>query len=163
MREELSREEALERFADQDFKREIIETLEASEGALGETVSVYRNDGWGDLCLGPHVPTTKRLGAYKLTSLAGAYWRGDEHRPMLQRDLRHGVADASRTSRPTCTGWRRRSERDHRKLGRDLDLFSFPEEIGAGLAAVAPPRRHLPQGDRGLRPRGPPGARLRDR
>ena len=137
VREELSREEALDRFADQDFKREIIETLEASEGALGDTVSVYRNDGWGDLCLGPHVPATNRLGAYKLTTLAGAYWRGDERRPMLQRiygtawptaqdleDYLHRLEEAER--------------RDHRRLGRDLDLFSFPEELGAGLAVWHP-------------------------
>ncbi|MFL5767501.1 MAG: threonine--tRNA ligase, partial [Actinomycetota bacterium] len=85
LREELSRADALERFADQPYKREIIEGLDESEGAGAETVSVYRNDGWSDLCLGPHVPSTGRIGAFKLTSLAGAYWRGDEHRPMLQR------------------------------------------------------------------------------
>ncbi|MEX2458302.1 MAG: threonine--tRNA ligase [Actinomycetota bacterium] len=137
VREELSREEALERFADQDFKREIIETLEASEGALGETVSVYRNDGWGDLCLGPHVPATNRLGAYRLTSLAGAYWRGDEHRPMLQRI--YGTAWATPQDLEDYLHRLEEAERrDHRRLGRDLDLFSFPEEIGAGLAVWHP-------------------------
>src|SRR6266511_3580460 len=85
IREELDRIAALERFADQPYKREIIETAEASEGALGDRFSVYRNDGWADLCLGPHVPSTDRLGAFKLLSLAGAYWRGDEKRPQLQR------------------------------------------------------------------------------
>src|SRR5207245_1494451 len=81
----ISREEALERFADNPFKREIIETAEADEGALGDRFSLYRNDGWADLCLGPHVPSTDRLGAFKLLSLAGAYWRGDETRGQLQR------------------------------------------------------------------------------
>src|SRR5919197_2336001 len=85
LREELSREEALERFGEQPFKREIIESVESDEGALGDRVSVYRNEGWADLCLGPHVPSTGHLGAFKLLSVAGAYWRGDETRPQLQR------------------------------------------------------------------------------
>src|SRR5207247_1454395 len=93
IRQELDREAALERFADQPYKREIIEGAEASEGALGDRFSVYRNDGWADLCLGPHVPSTDRLGAFKLLSLAGAYWRGDEKRPQLQRI--YGTAWAS--------------------------------------------------------------------
>src|SRR5439155_25353969 len=76
VREDLDRIAVFERFADQPYKREIIETVEASEGALGDRFSVYRNDGWADLCLGPHVPNTRRLGAFKLLSLAGAYWRG---------------------------------------------------------------------------------------
>ena len=137
VREELSREDALERFADQDFKREIIETLEASEGAMGETVSVYRNDGWGDLCLGPHVPSTKRLGAYRLLSLAGAYWRGDERRPMLQRV--YGTAWVTQDDLDAYLVRLEEAERrDHRRLGRDLDLLSFPEEVGAGLALWHP-------------------------
>jgi threonyl-tRNA synthetase len=137
VREELSREEALERFADQPYKREIIEGLDESEGAGAETVSVYRNDGWSDLCLGPHVPSTGRIGAFKLTSLAGAYWRGDEHRRMLQRV--YGTAWA--TEEALQEHLRRLEEaekRDHRKLGRQLDLFSFPEELGPGLAVWHP-------------------------
>src|SRR5207237_9475331 len=66
VREELDRKAALDRFADQPYKREIIETAEASEGALGDRFSVYRNDGWADLCLGPHVPSTKHLAAFKI-------------------------------------------------------------------------------------------------
>src|SRR6266511_1689831 len=137
LREELSREEALERFADQPFKREIIESLDESEGALGDRVSVYRNNGWSDLCLGPHVPSSGRLGVYQLLSVAGAYWRGDEHREQLQRiygtawptqqeldDHLHRLEEAER--------------RDHRKLGRQLDLLTFPEAIGAGLAVWHP-------------------------
>ncbi|HEV3475280.1 MAG TPA: threonine--tRNA ligase, partial [Actinomycetota bacterium] len=78
-REEVSRDEALKRFADQPYKKEIIEQVEEAEGAGGDTVSIYRNDGWEDLCLGPHVESTSKLGAFKLLSIAGAYWRGDEN------------------------------------------------------------------------------------
>jgi threonyl-tRNA synthetase len=132
VREELSRGEALERFADQPYKREIIESLDASEGATGETVSVYRNDGWSDLCLGPHVPSTGRLGAFRLTKVAGAYWRGDETRPMLQRI--YGTAWATRADLEAyLTRLEEAEKRDHRKLGRELDLFSAPEELGPGL------------------------------
>jgi len=133
VREELSRRQALERFADQPYKREIIEGLDESEGAGSDAVIVYRSGEWSDLCRGPHVPSTGRLGPFKLLKLAGAYWRGDERRPMLQRvygtawptheDLEaylHRVEEAER--------------RDHRKLGRQLDLFSFPDELGPGLA-----------------------------
>jgi threonyl-tRNA synthetase len=132
IREEVSRAEALERFADQPYKREIIESLDESEGALGDTVTIYRNNGWSDLCLGPHVPSTGRLGAFKLMKLAGAYWRGDETNPMLQRI--YGTAWA--TERDLDAYLRRLEEaekRDHRKLGRELDLFSSPEELGPGL------------------------------
>ncbi|MCI0634116.1 MAG: threonine--tRNA ligase [Actinobacteria bacterium] len=132
VREELSRTEALERFADQPFKREIVETLEEGEVAGGETVTVYRNDGWSDLCLGPHVTSTGRLGAFTLTKLAGAYWRGDETRTMLTRI--YGTAWANQDD---LDAYLRRLEeaekRDHRRLGRELDLFSSPEELGPGL------------------------------
>ncbi|HEX6231305.1 MAG TPA: threonine--tRNA ligase [Actinomycetota bacterium] len=132
VREELDRAAALERFADQPYKREIIETLEEGEVAAGETVTVYRNDGWSDLCLGPHVPSTGRLGAFKLMKLAGAYWRGDESRPMLQRV--YGTAWASEEELEAYLVRLQEAEkRDHRRLGRDLDLFSSPEELGPGL------------------------------
>src|SRR5947209_13530276 len=95
VREELSRDDALAAFADQPYKREIIERVDAepedsSEIGEGPVISVYRNprpDGteFVDLCRGPHVPGTGRLGAFNLTKVAGAYWRGDEKRPMLQR------------------------------------------------------------------------------
>ncbi|MGH2573041.1 MAG: threonine--tRNA ligase [Actinomycetota bacterium] len=137
IREELSRTQALERFRDQPYKREIIETAEASEGALGDRFSVYRNDGWADLCLGPHVPSTARLGAFKLLSLAGAYWRGDERRLQLQRI--YGTAWATEGDLAAHLHRLEEAERrDHRKLGRQLDLFSFPEELGAGLAVWHP-------------------------
>jgi len=128
VREELSRSAALERFAEQPYKREIIESLDASEGATGERVSVYRNDGdaggqgngWSDLCLGPHVPSTGRLGAFKLTKVAGAYWRGDEHRPMLQRI--YGTAWATQADLDAyLTRLEEAERRDHRRLGRELD------------------------------------------
>ena len=133
VREELSRDEALRRFADQPYKREIIEGLDESEGALGERVSVYRNDGWSDLCLGPHVPSTGRVGdGFKLLKVAGAYWRGDERRPMLQRI--YGTAWASRADLQAYLGRLEEAERrDHRRLGQQLDLFSSPEELGPGL------------------------------
>jgi threonyl-tRNA synthetase len=132
IREEVSRSEALERFADQPYKREIIESLDESEGALGDRVTIYRNDGWSDLCLGPHVPSTGRLGAFRLMKLAGAYWRGDESNPMLQRI--YGTAWATEQDLDSYLQRLEEAEkRDHRKLGRELDLFSSPEELGPGL------------------------------
>jgi threonyl-tRNA synthetase len=133
VREEVARAAALERFADQPYKREIIESLEEGEVGSGETVTVYRNDGWADLCLGPHVPSTARIGAFKLLKLAGAYWRGDEARPMLQRI--YGTAWATEADLEAHLHRLEEAEkRDHRRLGRELDLFSFPEELGPGLA-----------------------------
>ena len=132
VREELSRAEALERFADQPYKREIVETLEEGEVAGGDAVTVYRNDGWSDLCLGPHVPSSGRLKAFKLMKLAGAYWRGDESRPMLTRI--YGTAWATpKDLRAYLQRLEEAEKRDHRKLGRELDLFSNPEELGPGL------------------------------
>jgi threonyl-tRNA synthetase len=137
VREDLSREEALERFADQPYKREIIESLESSEGATGERAIVYRNNGWSDLCRGPHVSSTGRLEAFRLTKVAGAYWRGDESRPMLQRI--YGTAWATQADLEAYVARREEAERrDHRKLGRELDLFSFPDELGPGLAVWHP-------------------------
>jgi len=132
VREELSRAEALERFADQPYKREIVEGLEEGEVGGGETVTVYRNDGWADLCLGPHVSSTGRLKAFALTKLAGAYWRGDSSMQMLTRI--YGTAWA--TPKDLRVYEQRLAEaekRDHRRLGRELDLFSSPEELGPGL------------------------------
>ena len=151
VREELPRAEALERFADQPYKREIIESLEEGEVPAGETVTVYRNDGWADLCLGPHVPSTGRLGgAFKLMKLAGAYWRGDEARPMLTRI--YGTAWATQDELDDYLHRLEEAEkRDHRRLGRELDLFSFPEELGPGLAVWHRTRWSVPQAARGLR------------
>jgi len=137
VREELSREEGLARFADQPFKVEIIEGVDPAEGAEGGAVSVYRNSvdpsgGWADLCRGPHVPTTKRLGSFKLMKVAGAYWRGDEHRDQLQRI--YGTAwESDKALAAHLHRLEEAERRDHRKLGLELDLFHFPPEIGGGL------------------------------
>ncbi|HVF08017.1 MAG TPA: threonine--tRNA ligase, partial [Actinomycetota bacterium] len=92
VREEVARDAARQRLHDQPFKLEIIEGIgsdadeeAASQASAGDVVSLYSNDGWTDLCLGPHVPHTGMLGAFKLTNVAGAYWRGDEQNPQLTR------------------------------------------------------------------------------
>jgi threonyl-tRNA synthetase len=150
VRDELSYDEALQLFADQPYKREIIEKVrtgdadaEDAEEAGGDGgVSVYRNVVNGDvaftdLCRGPHVPSTGRLGAFKLTKVAGAYWRGNEKGPMLQRI--YGTAWESKQALEEHLHRLEEAEkRDHRKLGVELDLFSFPEEIGSGLAVFHP-------------------------
>jgi threonyl-tRNA synthetase len=150
VREELSRERALATFADQPYKIEIIERVDpedSNEIGDGPVISVYRNpraataeyggDEFVDLCRGPHVPSTKRLGAFTLTKVAGAYWRGDEKRPMLQRI--YGTAWESKAALEEYLHRLEEAERrDHRKLGAELDLFSFPEEIGSGLAVFHP-------------------------
>ena len=142
IREDVSTEEALRRLTEQPFKREIVEGL-GSDEAAGDiqagaaTASFYRNDGWEDLCLGPHVPSTGRLGAFKLTAISGAYWRGDEHNPQLTRI--YGTAWATEADLEAhLANLEEAEKRDHRKLGSDLDLFSFPEEIGSGLAVFHP-------------------------
>jgi threonyl-tRNA synthetase len=134
IREEVSRADALARFEGQDFKREIIEGIgdEQGEVAAGDVVSLYRNDGWVDLCTGPHVPSTGRIGVFTLTSLSGAYWRGDEHNPQLTR-----IYGTAWSTKEDLDAYLQRLEgaerRDHRRLGRQLDLFSSPDELGPGL------------------------------
>jgi len=145
VREEVSREAGLSLFGDQQYKVEIINRVDpddASQVGEGKVISVYRNPRDGaepfvDLCRGPHVPSTKRLGAFKLTKVAGAYWRGDEHRPMLQRI--YGTAWESKAALEEHLHRLEEAERrDHRRLGVELDLFSFPDEIGSGLAVFHP-------------------------
>ncbi|CAN5346040.1 MAG: threonine--tRNA ligase [Chloroflexia bacterium] len=126
-RNEVSREEALETFKDQPYKVELIKELPEDE-----TISTYQQGEFLDLCRGPHVDDTSKVGAVKLLSVAGAYWRGDEHRPMLQRIY----GTAWNTKQELAEHLERREEalrRDHRRLGRELDLFSTNEMIGAGL------------------------------
>ncbi|MGH8984027.1 MAG: threonine--tRNA ligase [Acidimicrobiia bacterium] len=144
-REEVSRDVGLALFADQPYKVEIINRVDpgdASEVGEGDVISVYRNprdhaEPFVDLCRGPHVPSTKRLGAFKLTKVAGAYWRGDEQRPMLQRI--YGTAWESKAALDEHLHRLEEAEwRDHRKLGVELDLFSFPSEIGGGLPVFHP-------------------------
>jgi threonyl-tRNA synthetase len=142
VREDVDREEALRRLVDQPFKQEIVQGLGDDEApgdiaAGSQTASFYRNDGWEDLCLGPHVPSTGRLAAFKLTAVSGAYWRGDEKNPQLTRI--YGTAWATQADLDAYLERIEEAEkRDHRKLGTDLDLFSFPEEIGSGLAVFHP-------------------------
>jgi threonyl-tRNA synthetase len=138
VREELTRDEGLVLFADQPYKVEIIEGVDPAEGAEGGAVSAYRNtERFVDLCRGPHVPSTSRLGAFKLTRVAGAYWRGDEHKPQLQRI--YGTAWESDNALAQHLKQVEEAERrDHRRLGAELDLFHFPSEIGGGLAVFHP-------------------------
>ena len=145
VREELDREHAIATFAEQPYKIEIIERVDPADAAeigTGNVISVYRNprdgqEAFVDLCRGPHVPSTKRLGAFKLTKVAGAYWRGDEKRPMLQRI--YGTAWETRDAQDEYVRMLTEAERrDHRKLGAELDLFSFPTEIGSGLPVFHP-------------------------
>jgi len=129
-RRELASSEAIEHFKgeSQDYKVELIEDLVKDEGA--ETVSLYRNGEFEDLCRGPHGPSTGWIGAFKLTSLAGAYWRGDETRQMLTRV--YGTAFLDKKDLDAhLERIEQAKERDHRKLGPELDLFRFqPESPG---------------------------------
>jgi threonyl-tRNA synthetase len=131
-------EEGLALFADQPYKREIIQGVDSAEGAGDGVVTSYRNtDEFVDLCRGPHVPSTGRLGHFKLMRVAGAYWRGDEHNQQLQRI--YGTAWESKKALAAHLERLEEAEkRDHRKLGAELDLFSFPTEIGSGLAVFHP-------------------------
>ena len=131
-RTELDRLEALDEFEQQELKRELIAELPE-----GETISIYRQGAFTDLCRGPHVPTTGRIAAFKLMKVAGAYWRGDSTRPMLQRI--YGTAWFSQKDLDAyLTRIEEAEKRDHRKLGKDLDLFSFHEVAGAGLPLYHP-------------------------
>jgi threonyl-tRNA synthetase len=141
VREALSADEARRLFADQPYKIELIAGLEAGgQDEYGTEIdgkpeiSIYRDGGFVDLCRGPHVERTGKINpaAIKLMGTAGAYWRGDEKNPMLQRI--YGTAWKTSEELEQYV-WRQEEarKRDHRKLGRELDLFSVSEEIGAGL------------------------------
>ena len=133
----MSRDQALEVFSGHKFKMEIIESVEPAEGAGGEEVTAYRNDGFIDLCRGPHLPSTGRITAMKLLRSSGAYWRGDENREQLQRI--YGTAWASNDDlNQYLTRLEEAEKRDHRRLGPELDLYSFPEELGPGLVVWHP-------------------------
>jgi threonyl-tRNA synthetase len=145
VREDHTLSEGLALFANQPYKLEIIEGVDAADsdaaegvGGDGSGVSVYRNnERFVDLCRGPHVPSTGRLGHFKLMKVAAAYWRGDERRPQLQR-----IYGTAWESRQALEDHLRRLEeaekRDHRRLGAELDLFHFPPEIGGGLPVFHP-------------------------
>ncbi|MDQ3540490.1 MAG: threonine--tRNA ligase [Chloroflexota bacterium] len=126
-RKEVSREEALEIFGNNPYKVELIEGLPEDE-----TISTYQQGDFLDLCRGPHVDSTREIGPFKLQSIAGAYWRGDEKRPMLQRI--YGTAWFTQEELDAYLHMLEEAQkRDHRRLGRELDLFSVSEEIGPGL------------------------------
>ncbi len=136
-REELSPTQALSLFQGQPYKQEIIRSLDEGEGASGDRVSVYWNGRFVDLCRGPHLPSTGRIPAFRLLRVAGAYWRGDERNPMLQRV--YGTAWPSvEELEAYLARLEEAARRDHRRLGRELDLFSIPEELGAGLVLWHP-------------------------
>src|SRR3954462_9631303 len=125
-RSEVTAGEAIERYLqeDQPYKVELIEDLVKNQGV--KTVSLYKNGAFLDLCRGPHAPTTGRAKAFKLTSVAGAYWRGDANRQMLTRI--YGTAFASKKELDAhLERLEQARARDHRKLGRELDLFAFSE------------------------------------
>ncbi|MGD8114258.1 MAG: threonine--tRNA ligase [Sphaerochaetaceae bacterium] len=125
----VSRDEAKKMFAGQTYKMELIDAIEEDQ-----EVSIYNQGGFTDLCKGPHVGSTKELnpGAFKLLSIAGAYWRGKETNPMLTR-IYATAWNNPKELRLYLTKLEEIEKRDHRKLGKELDLFSFHEEAGPGL------------------------------
>ncbi len=153
VRAEVTREEALALFADQPYKREVIERVEPSEVDVAEgrdepTFTVYRNvapdgaEAWVDLCRGPHLGSTDRIPAFKLLRTAGAYWRGREDQPMLQRI--YGTAWESQQALDDHLKMLEEARaRDHRRLGRELGMLHMPEELGPGLAIFLPKGAHV--------------------
>jgi threonyl-tRNA synthetase len=142
----ISAEEAKKIFADQPYKLELIEGLE--KGGLDEygnplqikpEISIYQQDTFTDLCRGPHVQSTKEIkqDAFKLTSIAGAYWRGDEKNKMLQRI--YGTAwENAQQLKDYLHQLEEAKKRDHRKLGKELEIFMFDDEVGPGLPLWLP-------------------------
>ena len=138
-RETMSREEGLRYFRKrrQPYKVELIEGFDPEEGAEGGQVSTYQHADFVDLCKGPHLGRTGEIRAFKLMSIAGAYWRGDEKKPMLQRI--YGTAWPSQADLDLYLAHLAEVERrDHRKLGKELELFDIDEEIGSGLVLWLP-------------------------
>jgi threonyl-tRNA synthetase len=146
IRSEVSAHDALSLFASQKYKCEIIERVTSGAadgedtGEVGDsnTISVYRNtDEFVDLCRGPHVPSTGKLGHFALQRVSGAYWRGNEKGPMLQRI--YGTAwDSDAALKEHLHRLEEAAKRDHRRLANELDLLSFPQELGGGLAVWHP-------------------------
>lgn len=147
-----SLDEAKAELASEPFKLELVDIKSSNEAAVdadmsvevgGGELTIYDNfdkDGkrcWGDLCRGPHLPTTRLIGAFKIMRSAAAYWRGSERNPQLQRV--YGTAWPTRDQLKSYLKLlEEAAKRDHRKLGAELDLFSFPDEIGSGLAVFHP-------------------------
>lgn len=146
VRSEMSMADAKELFADQPYKVEIIERVESADADAEDAgeisgdgiISAYRNtDEFVDMCVGPHVPSTGRLGFFKLQRVSGAYWRGNEKGPMLQRV--YGTAWESKQALAEHLHQLEEAlKRDHRKLATEMDLLSFPSELGGGLAVWHP-------------------------
>lgn len=134
IRKTVSREEALRIFREdgEDYKIEIINELPPDE-----KISIYEQGNWYDLCRGPHAPSTEYVKVFKLLSVAGAYWRGDERNQMLQRI--YGTAFAKESDlKDYLDRIEEAKKRDHRKLGKELDLFSIQDDIGPGLVLWHP-------------------------
>jgi threonyl-tRNA synthetase len=133
VRSEMARDEALRTFREKGelYKAELIEAIH------DPTVSIYRQGGFTDLCRGPHITSTGKIKAFKLLSVAGAYWRGDEKNRMLQRI--YGTSFPDKASLEThLHRIEEAKKRDHRKIGKELDLFSFADEVGPGLVLWHP-------------------------
>ncbi|MFN3870799.1 MAG: threonine--tRNA ligase [Aquificaceae bacterium] len=133
-RRELERQEAIDLFSEfgERYKLEIIDRIDPTE-----TISVYGQDGFTDLCRGPHVPYTGMVGEFKLTHVAGAYWMGDSSKPMLQRI--YGIAFWTKEElEERLRLYEEAKKRDHRRLGRELELFLIENEVGAGLVLWLP-------------------------
>ncbi len=135
IRQEMSRDEAIALFKDKDepYKVELIQDLPPDV----ERVSLYRQGDYVDLCRGPHIPSTGMIKAFKLLNVAGAYWRGDEHNKMLQRIYGTGFA-TQEDLKEYLRIVEEAKRRDHRRLGKDLDLFQVNDEAGAGLIIFHP-------------------------
>lgn len=133
VREVVSKQEAIELFdkMGETYKVELIEAIEDDE------VSLYRQGDWVDLCRGPHLPSTGRIKAYKLLSVAGAYWRGNENNPMLQRIYATAFPDKKALNKH-LERLEEAKKRDHRKIGRELELFEINDDVGAGLVIYHP-------------------------
>jgi threonyl-tRNA synthetase len=138
-REEVAIEEARERLAGQEYKLELLEDL-VDEGE--ETVTFYRQDDWEDLCAGPHVESTGEIGAVKLLEIAGAYWKGDEANEMQTRV--YGTAfEREKALEDYLERLEAAEERDHRRIGNEMDLFSIQETTGPGLPLYHPPGKTI--------------------
>ncbi len=132
IRKEVTKEEALAMFKDEPYKTELIENLPADA-----VISTYTQGDFTDLCAGPHIPSTGYVKAYKITSVTGAYWRGDEHNKMLTRI--YGTAfDKKADLEAYLTAIEEAKKRDHNKIGRELGYFMTDETIGQGLPLLMP-------------------------
>ncbi len=134
LRKTVSRKEAVKTFSDmgENYKLEIIDGLPE-----GEDITIYDQGKWFDLCRGPHAPSTGAVKAFKLTATAGAYWRGIETNPMLQRIYGTAFADRKELKKHLAM-LEEAKKRDHRKLGKELDLFSIRDDVGPGLVLWHP-------------------------